>query len=204
MVNVDPRNQSLFKHVIEQRAANEANAALHYWLKILANSGSYGLFVELNPQDSAATKIKVFSGEDSFETASEVIEQPGDWFAPYVGSLITSGGRLLLAMLERQIQDAGGIFLFCDTDSAAIVSTEQGDEITMPEGAKSVKALSRSEVQHIVDKFESLNPYDPNIAHASILKIHKLNWGKNKNRRQLYGYSIAAKRYALYTRTVRT
>jgi hypothetical protein len=39
--------------VIEQRAANESNPALHYWLKILANSGSYGLFVELNPKESA-------------------------------------------------------------------------------------------------------------------------------------------------------
>ena len=36
---------------------------------------------------------------------------------------------------------------------------------------------------------------------GSILKIHKLNWDRNKKRRHLYGYSIAAKRYALYTKT---
>jgi hypothetical protein len=36
---------------------------------------------------------------------------------------------------------------------------------------------------------------------GSILKIHKLNWDGNKQRRQLYGYSIAAKRYALYIKT---
>jgi hypothetical protein len=35
---------------------------------------------------------------------------------------------------------------------------------------------------------------------AQILKVHKLNWGRNKKRRQLFGYSIAAKRYALYTK----
>jgi len=30
--------------------------ALYYWLKILANSGSYGLFVELNPNESDTRK----------------------------------------------------------------------------------------------------------------------------------------------------
>ena len=124
MVAVDANKHSFFKHVIEQRAANEANPALYYWLKILANSGSYGLFVELNPNESNSTKLKVFSGEESFETTSDVVEEPGKWFAPHIASLITSGGRLLLAMLERCIADAGGTYLFCDTDSAAIVSAE--------------------------------------------------------------------------------
>ena len=71
----------------------------------------------------------------------------------------------------------------------------------MPDGAEDVTALSWDEVQHIVDRFKSLNPYSGKLANDSILKIHKLNWGKNKERRQLFGYSIAAKRYALYTRT---
>ena len=39
MVEVNAGKDSLFKHVIEQRAANEANKSLHYFLKILANSG---------------------------------------------------------------------------------------------------------------------------------------------------------------------
>lgn len=198
MVEVDAAKDSLFKHVIEQRAANEANPALHYWLKILANSGSYGLFVELNPNESKTTKLNVFSGETSFETTSDVIEEPGDWFAPHIASLITSGGRLLLAMLEKSIADAGGTYLFCDTDSAAIVSSEHGGPVAMPDGAEPVKALSWAEVQAIVDSFESLNPYD---IPGSILKIHKLNWDGNEERRQLSGYSIAAKRYSLYTKT---
>ncbi len=63
MVEVDANKHSFFQHVIEQRAAHESNPALHYWLKILANSGSYGLFVELNPNDSPATRLRVFSGE---------------------------------------------------------------------------------------------------------------------------------------------
>jgi hypothetical protein len=52
----------------------------------------------------------------------------------------------------------------------------------------------------IVDRFEALNPYNRKLVPGSILRIHKLNWDSNKKRRQLFGYSIAAKRYALYTK----
>jgi hypothetical protein len=201
MVKVDAKKHSFFKHVIEQRAANESNPQLHYWLKILANSGSYGLFVELNPNETDETELKVYSGEESFETTSNVIEEPGKWFAPHIASLITSGGRLLLAMLERCIADAGGTYLFCDTDSAAIVSSQHGGGVAMPGGAEPIKALSWAVVQRIADRFQSLNPYDRKLVPGSILKVHKLNWDRSKQRRQLFGYGIAAKRYALYTQT---
>jgi hypothetical protein len=200
-VNANKNRFSFFKHVIEQRAAHESNPALHYWLKILANSGSYGLFVELNPNKSDATPIRIFSGEESFETTSDVVEEPGKWFAPHIGSLVTSGGRLLLAMLERCITDAGGGFVFCDTDSAAIVSAKHRQRIAMPNGAKPIIALSWAEAQRIVDRFKSLNPYDRKLVPGSILKIHKVNRDRNKQRRQLFGYSIAGKRYSLYTKT---
>jgi hypothetical protein len=201
MIDVDAKKNSLFKHVVEQRAANEQDKALAYWLKILASSGSYGLFVELNPNESDVTELIVFSGEESFPTTSDVVEQPGKWFAPHIASLITSGGRLLLAMLEKCVADAGGNYLFCDTDSLAIVTAEDRQQIIMPDGASPVTAISWDEVQSIADRFESLNPYNRKLVPGSILKIHKLNWDKKKQRRQLYGYAIAAKRYALYTKT---
>jgi hypothetical protein len=58
--------------------------------------------------------------------------------------------------------------------------------------------LSWNEVNAIAKRFESLNPYDQKIVPGSILKVHKLNWNEKKERRQLYGYSIAAKRYAIH------
>jgi hypothetical protein len=186
MVEIDANKHSFFKHVIEQRAAHESDPALHYWLKILANSGSYGLFVELNPNEANNASLKVFSGEESFETTSDVIEEPGDWFAPHVASSITAGGRLLLAMLEKCIADAGGTYLFCDTDSAAIVSTKRRQQIPMPDGAAPITALSHHDVDEIVQRFEALNPYD---LKGSILKIHKLNWDENGQRQQLHSAS---------------
>src|SRR5580700_4561408 len=44
MVKVDPYKDDLFCKIIEQRKLNEADEALYYWLKILANS-IYGFFV---------------------------------------------------------------------------------------------------------------------------------------------------------------
>jgi len=104
-------------------------------------------------------------------------------------------------MLEKCIADLGGTYLFCDTDSAAIVSTKRRKKIVMPDGAEPITALSCGEVQGIVDKFRSLNSYDQVLVPGSILKVHKLNWDGKKGRRQLFGISIAAKRYALYTKS---
>jgi len=195
MVKVDANEGSPWKHAIEQRAANESNKPLHYFLKILANSGSYGLFVELNPgENSKRAKIKVFSGDETFTDTPPVIEKPGHWYCPPVASLITSGGRLLLAMLEASVRRAGGTYLFCDTDSLCIVSSKNGGPLKIP-GGNGERALTWGEVDAIVERFETLNPYD---LQGSILKVHKLNWNKEGERRQLYGYSIAAKRYAIY------
>jgi len=58
-------------------------------------------------------------------------------------------------------------------------------------------------VQSIADRFTALNPYDRKIVKGSILNITDANFvdkDPKKPQRQLYGYSIAAKRYALYER----
>jgi hypothetical protein len=56
-------------------------------------------------------------------------------------------------------------------------------------------------VQEIIDRFIPLNPYDPSAVKGSILNLVDANFvdsDPKKPQRQLYGYSIAAKRYALY------
>lgn len=54
-------------------------------------------------------------------------------------------------------------------------------------------------MRRIVGKFEKLNPYDPKIVPGSILNIvEEMNFDKAGRQRQLYGYGISAKRYALY------
>ena len=224
-VEIDPRASDFFQTVIEARARVKANQglpkdvrdSLSYFLKILANAGSYGLFVEVNPErvgtdaktgKPARARLKVFSGDRTFEQTSPVLENPGVWYCPLFGALITAGGRLLLALLERAVTDAGGTYLLCDTDSMAIVASGHGGLVPcvggshrLPDGGQDVRALSWEDVRKIVDRFKQLNPYHRDAVSGSILKIEDVNFDPDKTQRQLYGYAIAAKRYVLLTRT---
>ncbi len=202
MVEMDPYEDDLFCKTIEQRKLHKSDYALYYWLKIFANS-IYGFFVELNPERKKNNApVKVFSGEKNFPDDSDVIENPGPWFFPPLASLITSGGRLLLAMTEACVEAKKGTYLFCDTDSLAIVASKKGGLLRIP-GSKGIRILSWAEAKKIADKFAALNPYNRKIVKGSILNLVDANYvdSDSKNpQRQLYGYSIAAKRYALYER----
>ena len=71
-------------------------------------------------------------------------------------------------------------------------------------GNSGVRILSWAEAKAIADKFAALNPYNRKIVKGSILNLVDANYVDSdpKNpQRQLYGYSIAAKRYALYEKT---
>jgi hypothetical protein len=190
---------------------------LRLFLKILANSGSYGLFVEVNPErvskdpksgEPKRARVRVWAGESSFETTSEIVERPGPWYCPVLASLITAGGRLLLGTLERLVTDAGGNYLMCDTDSMAIVASEHGGLVPcvggphrLSDGREAVKALSWNDVREIAARLESLKPYDPGLVRDTLLKTEDINFDAAGNQRELRGYAIAAKRYALFTRT---
>jgi|SRR5579864_5524167 len=48
-VKIDPREDDLFRKIIEERQRHESDPDLYHWLKIFANS-IYGCFVEINPE----------------------------------------------------------------------------------------------------------------------------------------------------------
>jgi hypothetical protein len=52
---------------------------------------------------------------------TRVVEQPGTYFHPLLGVLITGAARLMLAIAEKLTLDGGLDWAFCDTDSIAIV-----------------------------------------------------------------------------------
>jgi hypothetical protein len=201
-ISIDPRKEDFFTRVIEYRKQNKADDRLQYFLKILANSTSYGTYLELNPvkiDPSNRPKISVYSGDHEFtQPAPDTIEQRGSFYFPLLGALITSGGRLLLAMIERCVRDAGGTYLCCDTDALTIVASRTGEMVAMPDGAPSIKALSWREVEAIVNRFDPLSPYNAKFV-PHLLRLTDENFDKNGAQRQLFGLSIAAKRYALYT-----
>jgi hypothetical protein len=198
MVEVDPRKDDLFRVMVEQKQVHkESNDALSYFLKICANSTSYGMFYELTPEKLfKPVKVKVFSGEHSHEQTVTTREKQGEWYFPPIAALITGGAHLLLAMLERCVTDKGGHYLFCDTDSMCIVASRTGGWVACPNEPR-IKALSWAQVKEIADRFASLNCYDRRKVPGSILKIEKVNFDNDKQI-ELFGYCISAKRYVLY------
>jgi hypothetical protein len=207
---IDPYRDDFFRKVIEERKSKDKTDPLHYFLKILANTGCYGIYAEVNRQQTGKNDRKtvhIFSGEEERTQRTNVVEQPGPWYFPPISALITAGGRLLLAMLERMVTNAGGTYLMCDTDSMAIVASEsgglvpcEGGSFRLDDGREAVQALSWAQVREIVNKFERLNPYDRRIVPGSILNIvEEINFDSDGHQRQLYGFAISAKRYALFT-----
>jgi len=204
-VKIDPYRDDLFRKVIEERKRHRADKDLYYWLKVFANS-IYGFFVEINPEPTPQRKpvrVHVYSGEESFEPAKrfEVAEKQGRWYAPYLASLITSGGRLLLGMLEKCVIDANGVYAWADTDALAIVSSENGGSLAHVPGCEKARILPWTEVTKIVDRFTTLNPYSFSGSILNLVDENYVDGDPDKPRRQLLGFSISAKRYVAYQRT---
>jgi len=121
-------------------------------------------------------------------------EDPGDWCFPPIAACITGAARLMLALLERSVTDAGGSWMFCDTDSMAIVAIPTGGllpcpggQYQLPDGTPAVRALSHDQVEGIRRRFDTLNPYPRQLV-PDLLKAETT----------ADCYAISAKRYELH------
>lgn len=236
---IDPYHDNLFKVAIEERkqvkdgvgryadTAKPVRDAIQQTLKILANS-TYGYFIEMNDKTIDAQEYNLYSVDES-TTVKDWIEVPGRYFSPAISTFVTAGARLMLALLERLVTDAGGQHVFCDTDSMAIVSLPERQTVALTStgagGARDatltdiflgndivsdddgrvdtpITALSWTEVDRIIQRFEALNPYDPTKVPDTVLKVEDVNFeGDNPRnpRRQLYAYAVSSKRHCLFT-----
>ncbi len=203
-IPVDPQKVDFFQTVVEQRQRLKTQTEEHpgtcpcelcraqRFLKVLANSGSYGIYVEMLREDSAEPQELTVHGawDDAWATRTTAIETAQEFCYPPVGAAITGAARLMLALVERLVTDAGGAWLFADTDSVAIVATgtgrlipcEGGPHVT-PDGRPAVLALSTEQVKDIRATLNRLNPYDPDAA-SNLFKLESDSWG----------YAISTKR----------
>jgi predicted transcriptional regulator with HTH domain len=198
---IRPRQDDLYRRVIQLRQGvkRERDAAqgsdrdrldaAQYALKIVANATSYGIFAEVNVQESArcTSRVIVHCGNgDAFDREVSNVETPGRHFHPLVATLITGAARLMLAITERLAADAGLEWSFCDTDSMAIARPPEMEEATF-----------HDRVDELVARFSTLNPYGSN---ASVLQIESVNESLDRpgQREPLFCYAVSAKRYALF------
>ena len=166
-------------------------------LKVLAASGGYGIYAEINvaarrgnasrPRDSRfmGARQAAWYSDVGPETGEVHDERPGRFFSPVMASLVTGGARLMLAMAEAEVTNRGGTFAFCDTDSLAIVAGTKAP--------KGIPCLKEADVAEIIDRFDQLNPYDPEL----IPHLLKREYAEVKG---LQCYAVSAKRYVLFTR----
>ncbi|MGA8168146.1 MAG: hypothetical protein WB813_12720, partial [Candidatus Acidiferrales bacterium] len=213
-VDVDPRTQDFFKIVIEERKRLAARTdlseiekeRLDLALKVLANAASYGIYAEMIRQESdKKVKVRCYGiDEESFVCNATHPEEPGEYCFSPLASLITGAARLMLGLLEHSVAELGGTYVMEDTDSMAIVATENGGLVPCPGGPlrtndnrDAVNALSRAQVRGIVHRFAALNPYERDAVPGSVLKIEDDNFDlATRKQRQLYCLAISAKRYA--------
>jgi hypothetical protein len=202
---IDPIQDNPYVAWVEEKEVTKGEK--RNFIKCLLNAGGYGLTAELNRKrfgKNNPQKIRVWTGEKELPPiTSTEFEEPGKWYFPWTGSLITGGGRLLLGVLEKEVLTLGGSFLMTDTDSMAAVATERGGLIPcpggphrMPDGREAVKALSRKQVEEITDRIQELSPYNSKIR---FLKLDKVNFDRNGKQHQLFGLGYSAKRYCLRT-----
>ena len=175
---------------------------------MLANAASYGIYAEMNPQETDEKSWVTCHGIDCepFKCRVAHPDVPGAYCFPPLASLITGAARLMLALLEHCVSELSGTYAMEDTDSMAIVASKTGGMVPCPggpyetkDGRSAVKALSWKQVQEISDRFAALNPYDREAVSGSVLKIEEDNFDpKTRIQRQLYCFAISAKRYTLF------
>lgn len=217
-IRVDPAEEDFFRVVVEERKALSANidlpeeekARIDKALKVLANATSYGIYAEMNVQESEE-KVRVRTyGIDRESNICFVAhpEVPGPYCFPPFASLITGAARLMLALLEHTVTCLGATYAMEDTDSMAIVATETGAVVPCPggplrmeDGREAVRTLSWKQVNEVSVRFAALNPYRRDIIPGSILKVDTVNFKfRSQTQRQVYCFAISAKRYAFFLR----
>ena len=200
-----PKTDDFYKRLIDQRgriqseektasAGDKARLkAASQSLKILANSTSYGIFVEINVQTLDHPRrldCYDFRGRPHSVRSSKT-EEPGRFFHPLLGTLITGAARLMLGLAERNALDQGLDWAFCDTDSLAIANTA---------GLPDETFIAR--VETVREWFTPLNPYEKK---GSILQLEKVNFPPGRDGdmtalRPVHCLAVSAKRYVLFDR----
>lgn len=185
---IDPNSDDFFTRLIDLRDDAKAHGdSIEKTLKIIANSTSYGIFIEVTRDDAPKSELLDVYGPNGEckRVHTKALEQPGRYFNPLLGVLITGAARLMLGIAELKAHELGLDWVFCDTDSLAITKP---DRISRRDFHKKAKL--------IVDWFTPLNPYRKP---ESILKIEAINYGiGSKELEPLYCFAISAKRNVLF------
>jgi hypothetical protein len=149
-MDIDPAKDNIFKILVEEKQrSKKAKDRRDRQIKILVNATSYGIYIELNPEDEKSD-IMVYSGNEKFQDFKRV-EREGRHFNPIISTLITDGAKLFLGIGDCILGQHGEVMAYSDTDSMDVP----------PKYTK-----------EIIEFFDPLNPYDNKLI-DNILKVEE-------------------------------
>jgi hypothetical protein len=177
-INIDPREDNFIKTIIERRQQikdqfeketdkdkKKYYDGLQKALKILANSLTYGIYVEMNKKDSNNLPFELENFDDESDFIMNSYEEEGEYFHPIVAVSEIAGARLFLTMAQIFVEKAEYPHYYTDTDSMFV----------SPEIAQ--------ELQHF---FQPLNPYSFDKPLFKPEKENLLFYGISSKRYVLY------------------
>jgi len=143
-IEIDPNVDNIFRILVQERhRCKKTGDKKEKCIKIIANSTSYGIYMELNREEKNSDLI-VYSGNQVFPK-NKRFEKEGKYYHPLIATFVTDGAKLLLGLIDCILKQYGNdqVTFYTDTDSAFI----------SPQYSKSV-----------IEFFDSLNPYN-NVNH---------------------------------------
>jgi hypothetical protein len=141
----------------------------------IANAGAWGVFARLDQHVEQGT----------------LAERYARWSWPAIAASIPAIARMWLAMVERAVSESGGAVICRDTDGLAIVSTPHGGKAQLSDG-RVIRALSWSEVEDLLRRFDALDPFGDAGAFWSV--------ERGTEERPLHLHCLGRKRYTKLVR----
>ena len=185
-VTVNPRKENFIKELIEKRLEmkrpsenSEMDATIQNTIKIIANTASYGIHIQVNSEKSEKQNepVTVYGIDESFSVDQNTVsrkEVPARHFNPILGVFLPAAARLVLAAAESIVTShRDGYVAYMDTDSIMV----------SPKHANKVQEF-----------FQKLNPHDSK--EVQFMKIEKSDDGKLLENVLFFG--ISSKRYVLF------
>ena len=209
-VTVDPTEDDFFRRIVEERARIRSGLppydglsqlqkdASTQALKVISNAGAWGIHLEMHqvalPRRQTQTISLWLDQHDIRTVETHTPQEEGQFFFPPTASLVTAGARLMVALLQNEVESRGASYVTIDTDSLFATYHPDGGFVNVPGAAAPIRLLDPVELIAIRTKLNRLNPY--NTAIVPFLVRHE-----HADRQPLYVYSIIAKRYTLFVPT---
>ncbi|HEV2458319.1 MAG TPA: hypothetical protein VGS80_08125, partial [Ktedonobacterales bacterium] len=187
----DPRTEPIWTTLVNARRALDSAAGGKTpqggSLKEAASSGAYGIQLEIDVRTYGEVRhpVNVYHQDGVTRRTGNRIEEPGQYFAGPIASLIPAGGQLILAIIGRLLRDWGLHYATMDTDGAGAAIVYPSSLILPP----NVDRQFRDAVYDVQRQLDGL------LVFRDTPHFLKLELGEGE---ALYTVAISAKRYAQF------